>query len=81
VAILESQQQPTDIPATVLDLLKGFAVLARVQAPTMPKEHAFTALELVQRLLERAERCDWEESADLLREADAVLNIRIAPPR
>ncbi len=79
--ILERQSRPTDIPEMVADLVKGFAVLARAQAPAMPSEHAFTALTVVQSMLERAERLEWEESVDLLREADEVLNRRIAPRR
>lgn len=81
MALLERQGRPTDIPETVADLVKGFAVLARSRAGEMSAGNAFTLLEIVQSLLARAERMEWEESVDLLREADTALNIQIAPRR
>ncbi len=79
--IMEHRGRATDIPEMVADLVKGFAVLARAQASAMTSEHAFTALTVVQSMLERAERLEWEESVDLLRDADDALNRKIAPPR
>jgi len=79
--ITEHQGRPNDIPETVSDLLQGFALLSRLAGRNMPPEEAFTLQVLVQRLRARAERCGWEESTDLLREADDVLNRAIEPKR
>lgn len=81
MAIVDAFDRGQLIPETVSDLVQGFAVLARTLGPTLSKEHAFTLHATVQSLLARMEAAGWEESADLLREADIVLNSRIAPPR
>lgn len=81
MVIPEAAGRPNDLAETVSDLVQGFAVLARVLGSSMPTEHAFTLQITVHSLLARAEKLGWEESHDLLRAADDVLNLRIAPPR
>ncbi|WP_177200239.1 hypothetical protein [Sphingomonas rubra] len=72
-------QTPNDVLETVLDLAKGFAVLSRSSASSLSGEDAFTLQALMQRLMERAERCDWDETLDIIRDAERAVGRRTSP--
>ncbi len=73
MAILENQRHPSDIPDTVRDLVQAVSVLSRSIAPNMLPSNAFTLQEILQRILARSERCEWEETADHIRDALRVV--------
>lgn len=73
------EQQRNEIAETVLDLAKGFAALARASAPNLSPEHALTIQAVLGNILKRAEQCDWHETADLVRDAEAAVGRKTSP--
>ncbi len=67
------EQQRNDIAETVLDLAKGFAILARAAGPNLSGTHAFDLQAILQSILARAQRCEWDDTADIVRDTERAV--------